>query len=104
LIETRIGVAGTGESLGIIGFQPEHRRWRRDFLAPGSGVLSLEGAWDGAAMVMTGKDYPRDGVRLHRVAWTPAQDGAVEERWETSTDAARSWQVRFYGVFQRISE
>ena len=67
-------------------------------------MLTLEGERDGAAMVMTGKDYPADGVRMHRVAWTPTRDGAVEERWQTSADAGRTWQVRFYGVLHRISE
>jgi hypothetical protein len=38
------------------------------------------------------------------VAWAPTADGAVEERWQTSIDAGRSWQVRFYGVLHRISE
>jgi hypothetical protein len=104
LIETWLGVGGAGASLGIIGYQPERRRWHRDFLAPGGGVLSLEGERDGAAMVMTGKGYSADGVRVHRVAWTPTPAGAVEERWQTSADAGRSWEVRFYGVLHRISE
>lgn len=104
LIETWLGGGNRGESLGIMGYQPERRRWHRDFLAPGGGVLSLEGERDGAAMVMTGKDYPADGPRMHRVAWTPTGDGAVEERWQTSADAGRSWQLRFYGVLHRISE
>jgi hypothetical protein len=104
LIETWLGVGNAGESLGIIGYQAEHRRWHRDFLAAGGGVLSLEGEREGAAMVMTGKDYPADGVRIHRVVWAPTRDGAVEERWQTSTDAGHSWQVSFYGVLHRISE
>jgi hypothetical protein len=104
LIETRLGVGRAGESLGIIGYLPEQGHWHRDFLAPGGGVLSLEGERDGAAMVMTGRDYPADGPRMHRVAWTPTADGAVEERWQTSADAGRSWQVRSYGVFHRIAE
>jgi hypothetical protein len=104
LIETRLGVGSTGETLGIIGYLPEQGRWHRDFLAPGGGVLSLEGERDGAAMVMTGTDYLPDGARMHRVAWTPAADGGVEERWLTSTDAGRSWQVRSHGVFHRIAE
>jgi hypothetical protein len=104
LIETWLGAGSTGESLGIIGYQAESRRWHRDFLAPGGGLLSLEGERDGAAMVLTGREYQADGVRMHRVAWTPTRDGAVEERWQTSADAGRSWQVRFYGVFRRISE
>jgi hypothetical protein len=104
LVETWLGVGSAGERLGIIGYQPERRRWHRDVLAPGGGVLSLEGARDGAAMVMTGRDYQADGARMHRVAWTPTRDGAVEERWETSADAGRSWEVRLYGVLHRISE
>jgi hypothetical protein len=104
LIETWLGVGSVGESLGVIGYQPEQRRWHRDFLDPGGVVLSLEGRMDGAAMVMTGKDYPADGPRMHRLAWTPTRDGAVEEKWQTSADAGRSWQVRFNGVFHRISE
>lgn len=104
LIETRLGVGRTGESLGIIGYLPEQGRWHRDFLGPGGGVLSLEGGRDGAAVIMTGKDYPADGRRIHRVAWTPTADGGVEERWLTSTDAGRSWQVRSHGVLRRIAE
>jgi hypothetical protein len=104
LVETWVGVGRTGESLGILGYQPERRRWHRDFLAPGGGVLSLEGERVGAAMVMTGRDYPADGARMHRVAWSSRSDGAVEERWQTSVDAGRSWQGHFYGVFHRISE
>jgi hypothetical protein len=104
LIETWLGVGSAGESLGVIGYLPASRRWHRDFLDPGGVVLSIEGRMEGAAMVMTGKDYPAEGVRMHRVSWTPMRDGAVEERWQTSTDAGSSWQVKFYGVFQRISE
>ena len=104
LVETRIGVGSAGESLGIIGYLPEPGRWRRDFLAPGAGVLSLEGERDGDAVVMTGRDYPADGPRMHRLAWTPTGDGGVEERWQVSIDAGRSWQARSYGVLQRIAE
>ena len=104
LIETWQGVGRAGESLGVIGYRPESRRWHRDFLDPGGVVLTLEGERDGAAMVMTGKEYPADGVRMHRVAWAPRSDGAIEERWQTSADEGRSWQVRFYGVYHRIAE
>src|SRR6185436_7424060 len=103
LIETWHGVGSAGESLGVIGYRPESRRWHRDFLDHGGVVLALEGARDGAAMVMTGKDYPANGVRMHRVAWTPGNDGAIEQRWQTSADDGRSWQVHFYGMYQRIA-
>lgn len=104
LIETWLGVGSAGESLGVIGYQPESRRWHRDFLDSGGVVLALEGEWDGAAMVMTGNEYQPDGARMHRVAWAPRSDGAIEEQWQTSTDAGRSWQAKLHGVFHRISE
>ena len=104
LIERRPGAGNAGESLGIIGFEPESGRWHRDHLDPGGVVLSLAGRMEGPAMVMTGKEYRPEGVRIHRTSWRPGRDGTVEERWHTSTDGERSWQVRFHGRFQRIAE
>jgi len=54
--------------------------------------------------VMMGTDYQSDVARTHRVKWTRKSDGAVEESWQTSADAGRSWQVDFFGVLERIAE
>ena len=104
LIERWRGVGNAGEGLGVIGYQPGSQTWHRDFIDDGRFVLALDGQRDGAAMVMTGKDYQSDVVRMHRVTWTRKSDGSVEERWQTSTDAGRSWQARFYGLLERIAE
>jgi hypothetical protein len=104
LIETWLGVGSASGSLGVIGYQQKAGRWHRDFLDSGGVVLSLEGQREGPAMVMTGKDYPADGPRLHRVTWSAQGDGTVQEQWYTSVDAGRSWQVKFDGVFHRIAE
>jgi len=104
LIERWRGVGPAGEGLGVIGYRPASRTWHRDFIEQGGVVLAFDGQRDGAAMVMTGKDYPPDGVRMHRVTWTPRSNGSIEERWQTSTDAGRSWSMHFYGVFERIAE
>jgi hypothetical protein len=104
LIERWRGAANSGEGLGVIGYQPGSSTWHRDYIDPGGFLLESDGRLEGSAMVMTGKDYQPDGVRMHRVTWTPRRDGSVEERWQTSTDAGRSWRVRFYGVLSRIAE
>jgi hypothetical protein len=104
LIERWRGVGHAGEGLGVIGYQPASRTWHRDFIDHGGLVLAFDGQRDGAAMVMTGKDYQSDVVRMHRVTWTPKSNGSVEERWQTSTDAGRSWRMHFYGVLERIAE
>jgi hypothetical protein len=104
LIERWIGVANSGEGLGVIGYRPATGTWHRDYLDHGGFVLAFDGRLDGATMELTGKDYQPDGVRIHRVTWTRESDGSVAARWQTSTDAGRSWQWRFYGVLKRIAE
>jgi len=104
LIERWRGVANSSEGLGVIGYQPASNTWHRDYLDHRGFVLGFDGHLDATTMVMTGKDYQPDVVRMHRVTWTPRSDGSVEERWQTSTDAGRSWQVHFYGVLSRIAE
>lgn len=104
LVEKWRGAANSGESLGVIGYQPASRTWHRDYIDNRRVVLSMEGQMEGAAMVMTGKDYQTDITRLHRVTWTPTSGGKVEELWQTSVDDGQSWQDHFFGVFQNISE
>jgi hypothetical protein len=104
LIERWRGVGNSNEGLGVIGYQPGSKIWHRDFIDHSGFVLAFDGHLDGATMVMTGKDYPSDAARMHRVTWRPQSDGSVEERWQTSTDAGRSWQAHFYGVLRRIAE
>ena len=104
LIERWRGVGNAREGLGVIGYQPASKTWHRDFIDHGGFVLAFDGRRDGASMVMTGKEYRTDVVRMHRVTWTPRGNGSIEERWQTSTDAGRSWSINFYGVLERIAE
>ena len=104
LIEKWRGVANSGEGLGVAGYDAARGTWHRDFIDQNGFVLAIDGQLEGAVMVMTGKDYSPDGARLHRVTWTRRSDGSVVQRWLTSTDAGRSWQVRFHGKFERIAE
>jgi hypothetical protein len=104
IIETWLGVGHARESLGIVGFRAGSQSWHRTFLDSTGVVQAFDGRRDGRAMVMTGRDYPADGPRLHRVTWTARDDGSVEERWQTSVDAGRSWQEKSRVVFFRIAE
>lgn len=105
LIELWREAVSRKEGLGVIGYRPETGVWHQDLMIHVGFVLSLEGGRDGASMVLTGKEYPGRGVtRIHRLRWTPAIDGSIEQLWQTSIDDGRSWQVHFEGVFQRISE
>jgi hypothetical protein len=93
------------EGLGVIGYRPENGAWHEDLMIHVGFVLTVEGGREGAGVVMTGKDYPGPGVtRMHKLRWTPTNDGSVEQLWQTSIDDGQSWQVHFEGFFQRISE
>ena len=104
LIERWRGVGNAGEGLGVIGYQPGSQTWHRDYIDHCGVVLAFDGHREGATMAMTGKDYQSESVRMNRVTWTPRGDGSVEERWQTSADAGRTWQSYFYGVLLRIAE
>lgn len=104
LLERWRGAGEAREGLGVIGYLPERGKWHREFLEAGGGILALDGDRDPTAMTLTGRDYSADGIREHRVTWSPRSDGTVVERWETSIDEGRSWQLRFHGVFYRIAE
>jgi hypothetical protein len=105
LIELWRAASSGHEGLGVINYRPGDDTWHQDLMIHIGFVLSADGGMDGASMVMTGREYPGPGViRLHRLRWTPASDGSVEQLWQTSIDDGQSWQVHFEGVFQRISE
>jgi hypothetical protein len=105
LLERRSGVDGADDALGVIGYRVQQRQWHRDFLDRSGRLLTLDGRWDGTSLRLTGRDYPTGGsTRLHRHSWRPTADGSIEERWHTSVNGGRSWQVRASGTLRRYGE
>jgi hypothetical protein len=104
-LEKRRGAGNAGETLGAIGHVADRGAWRRDALGPSGFVLTLEGAWDGTRLALSGKDYQDPVVtRLHRMTWTPRPDGSIEELWQTSTDAGQRWQTESRSLLRRYGE
>jgi hypothetical protein len=104
LIERWRGTGNSDEGLGVIGYDPARRSWHRDFIDRRGLVLSLDGRREGPAMVMTGNDYEMDGTRMNRLTWAPQRDGTIAQRWQTSTDGGRSWQLKDHTLLRRIAE
>jgi hypothetical protein len=64
-------------------------------------LLTLEGGWNGQAMVMEGETLQAGGARSRqRISWTPNPDGSVRQLWE-SADAKGAWTVVFDGRYTR---
>jgi hypothetical protein len=103
LLETWQGRSGfAGSSLNS--YDPATRRWHQHWVDSQAGRLSLDGAWNGRSMVLSGEspDQKRPGVRLiDRIGWTPSADGSVRQLWERSDDDGRTWTTVFDGRYVR---
>ena len=53
-------------------------------------------------MVMEG-ELPKEGggVQKQRISWTPAADGSVAQKWDTSDDDGKTWQESFLGIYRK---
>lgn len=91
------------EGTSLNAWDANHGVWRQFWVGADGVVLRLQGGRRDGAMVMEGESPRADGgVQQQRITWTPADDGNVTQRWETSDDAGASWQVAFLGVYRRV--
>ncbi|HEX6063806.1 MAG TPA: hypothetical protein VFZ04_06265 [Longimicrobiales bacterium] len=77
-------------------------RWHQVWVGGDGTVLRIAGSLQEGAMQLMGDDRktPRGTVR-DRITWTPQADGAVEQRWELSTDGGTTWTIGFVGYYRR---
>jgi hypothetical protein len=100
LEEWQPGNGPGGKSINF--FDPADGLWHQVWVGGDGTVLRIAGSLKGSAMELVGGDRqtPRGTVR-DRIVWTPQADGAVEQRWDISTDGGASWQTGFTGVYRR---
>jgi hypothetical protein len=82
-----------GHSLNA--FDAERGCWHQTWLDSTGGVLLLDGAIAGGAMVLEGVDADA----RQRVTWTVEGDG-VRQLWESSKDDGETWTVAFDGRYR----
>ena len=88
-----------GESVNT--WSAARRGWHQTWVDDRGTLLLLDGARDGARMVLTGEGRTRDGKPVrHRLSWEPVGE-AVRQLWESSTDQGRTWTVVFDGKYTR---
>lgn len=92
-----------GHSLNT--YEPSTRQWTQFWVGSDGVVLRLQGGVKDGVMRMEGTlPGPKGGVQQQRISWTPKPDGSVIQRWETSDDDSKTWQVSFVGVYRRTKE
>jgi hypothetical protein len=88
-----------GESLNV--YDATRKAWHQTWVDTNGMLLTLEGGWNGQAMVMEGETLQARGARSRqRITWTPNPDGSVRQLWE-SADAKGAWTVVFDGRYTR---
>jgi len=100
--------AGTG---GISGssfniYDQANDKWHQTWVDASGTLLELDGALIDGSMVLEGERPTRDdsGTALHRISWTPNDDGSVRQLWEASNDSGTNWKVLFDGLYVRSND
>jgi hypothetical protein len=68
--------------------------WHQSWVTNRGQLLIIEGAFDGAQMVLSGSEHTSTGEKLVRGTWKQANAG-VRENAMTSTDGGKSWKPWF---------
>lgn len=80
-------------------------RWHQTWVDASGTLLQLDGGVVDGSMVLSGTRPARDGgTVLHRIRWTPNEDGTVRQLWEASRDGGGRWDVLFDGLYQRAGQ
>ena len=81
-------------------------RWHQTWVDATGTLLQLDGELVDGAMVLSGRRPASDGAgeTLHRITWTPNEDGSVRQLWQASPDEGASWSVLFDGLYVRRAE
>ena len=81
-------------------------RWHQTWVDGSGTLLQLDGGLVDGRMVLQGERPARDGngTTLHRISWTPNEDGSVRQLWEASQDEGGTWSVLFDGLYTRQAD
>lgn len=90
-----------GRSLNI--YDKQQGKWHQTWTDNTGLLLQLDGELRGDTMVLQGpgKD-PQGNDVLHKISWSPKNNGAVRQHWQISPDQGKSWQTAFDGLYKKL--
>jgi hypothetical protein len=93
---------GAGGSLSA--YVPADPGWRQTWVDADGAYVEFKGAWNGKAMVLTGR-WPQPGHprQLTRMTYTRGPDASVRQLGEVSDDGGRSWSPGFDFTYRRAN-
>lgn len=96
------GAGGIGGSSFNI-YDRATANWHQTWVDANGSLLQLDGGLVDGNMVLGGSRPAQNGTTaLHRITWTPNEDGSVRQLWETSLDGGGSWSVLFDGLYVKV--
>lgn len=84
-----------------------NKQWHQSWVDNTGQLLKLDGGLvkindKQSAMVMQGEGMTPTGQRvIHRITWTPSEDGTVRQHWESSGNLGHSWTTLFDGKYSK---
>lgn len=79
--------------------------WHQTWIDSTGGLLVLEGKLEGGRMVLEGQRRQADGKQvLNRITWTPLDGGKLRQRWDSTADGGKTWQVLFDGIYAKRND
>ena len=91
------GLSGTSFNI----YDQANDKWHQTWVDSSGTLLELDGGMVDGMMVLSGRRPLRNGngMVLHRISWTPNEDGSVRQYWEASEDDGHNWNVLFDGLY-----
>jgi hypothetical protein len=86
-----------GQSLSV--YDASRKVWHQTWVTNRGELLTIEGKLDNGAIVMSGVDYPREGVERHVRGTWKAVSGGFRETAVISTDDGKTWKPWFNLIF-----
>lgn len=92
--------ASIGKSYNF--YDKQENKWHQTWIDNSGGALYLDGGLQGKVMVLEGKRPGKDGTGvIHRIAYTPLDDGRVKQHWTASKDDGKTWKDLFVGFYEK---
>jgi hypothetical protein len=80
--------------------------WHQTWIDSSGGILYLNGNLQRKSMLLSGNrpaQSPSGESKsiIHKISWTPLNDGRVRQYWQSSNDSGETWQVLFEGFYSK---
>jgi len=94
--------AGGNNGVSYNFYDQAEKEWHQTWIDQSGNPLYLNGQFENGAMVLSGyRPGKNGGPILHRIIWTPIEDGRVKQHWQRSTNKGKSWSDVFIGFYSK---